>query len=107
MTEAAVKQWPPNTAPISQEIGIAIVYFYREWTNIDVDNIGKLIVDGIKGVAIVDDGLVSQVIMRKTNQSAIDSLIEPPDMVAAAFGQEDNFVYVALIENPDHRRLPV
>jgi crossover junction endodeoxyribonuclease RusA len=94
-------------APIpSDQVSVVIVYFYRIETDLDVDGIGKLIVDALKGVAFVDDDVVSQVLLRKTDQDSIGELNEPPDVVTPVFGVEPDFVYVAIRDGPDHRSLP-
>jgi len=83
-----------------------VVYFYRSETDLDVDGIGKLIVDALKGSAFEDDSVVSQVLLRKTDQDAIGALNEPPDIVTPIFGVEQDFVHVLVDNGPDHRRLP-
>jgi hypothetical protein len=82
-----------------------IIYYYHESTNIDVDGIGKLILDALKGTVIEDDGLISQVVLRKTNLEGL-VISNPPPVLLDALEAYPSFVYVYLSDAPDHRELP-
>src|SRR5215472_10632611 len=61
--------------PIDQDIGILIIYFYHGETSLDVDNIAKSLLDGLKGVLFRDDQQVSELRVRKSHLSTGLSLI--------------------------------
>ena len=103
---AAAEQARPKThPPFTEELSAIIVHFYTEATNIDVDGIAKLILDALKGAVIEDDGLISQVVLRKTNQAGL-VVSNPPPILADTLGSHDSFVYVRLGNAPDHKELP-
>jgi Holliday junction resolvase RusA-like endonuclease len=104
--EAARARWPANRPPLEAEVSVVIVYFFIERTNIDVDNIAKLIIDGIESIAISNDLNVSQVVLRKTDQT-LHKLDDPPETVAGLLGEEASFVYVAVRAAPNHRVIPL
>jgi hypothetical protein len=107
VSDAARAAWPVGTQLVSQEAAVTIVYFYREQTSIDVDNIAKPIIDALKGTIIANDDILSQVVLRKTDQAAIDAVVDAPESLVEVFRVHDNFVYIAMREPPDHTRLPI
>jgi Holliday junction resolvase RusA-like endonuclease len=44
---------------------VLIIYFYQGETTLDVDNIAKSLLDGLKGVLFRDDRQVSEILIRK------------------------------------------
>jgi Holliday junction resolvase RusA-like endonuclease len=104
---AAHRLWPANRPPYAAELQALIVYYYWKETTIDIDNISKLILDAIKGLLIDDDQLVSQLIVRKTDLTAISSVRDPSEVLAPFLGIEENFVYVCLGPPPNHREIPI
>ena len=105
--EAATRTWPPDRRPYDGEVGIIMIYFYRDQTNIDIDNVAKPILDALNGLLIEDDVLVSQLMLRKTDQNLIDPIRDPPAVLAGALGEFDNFVYVSLSDPPNHSEVPI
>ncbi len=103
--EAARARWPTDQPPIEVEVSVVIVYFFLERTNLDIDNIAKLIIDGIEKIAFTNNFNVSQVTLRKTDQ-ALHKLDNPPELVAGTFGRAENFVYVTVRGAPNHKVLP-
>jgi hypothetical protein len=105
---AAAKEAWGGKPPVSEgDVTVAIVYFYKGAGEVDVDNIGKPIVDALKGVVLVDDSLASQVVLRKTNQTDVGELDDTNPTLALHYGLTDEFVYVAVGDGPDHKRLPL
>lgn len=84
----------------------AIIYFYSESTELDVDGIAKLILDSLKQVVFDDDSIVEQVLTRKTDQVGL-ALTNPPTILADALGTFPNLVYVSIQEGPNHSELPI
>ena len=102
---AALAVWPEEHPPFTEELSAVIVHYYTETTNIDVDGIAKLILDALVGLVIEDDGLISQVVLRKTNQVSLQ-ISNPTPTLAETLGSYDSFVYVRLGNAPDHKELP-
>ena len=97
-------------APTNQDLGILIIYFYQGETYLDVDNIAKSLLDGLKGVVFQDDRQVSELLVRKTQLSAGLSLTGArPYLLDAIEGMSQSgsdFVYIRADPAPDHSRIP-
>jgi Holliday junction resolvase RusA-like endonuclease len=91
--------------PITEALSATVVYFHRDETELDVDGIGKLLLDSLEGIFFNDDCQIEQVLLRKTQQIGL-TLTNPPPVLAAHIGSEDNFVYVRLGPKPDHQEIP-
>jgi Holliday junction resolvase RusA-like endonuclease len=104
---AARQRWPLNRAPYATELQVVIIYFYREETTIDVDNISKLILDAIKGFVFDDDRLITQLTVRKTDLARVLEFNNPSAALVSYLGGELNFVYVCLGAPPDHAEIPL
>jgi hypothetical protein len=98
--------WPEGRPALDREVALAVVYFYVEETDLDVDGIAKLVMDALEGSIIVNDRFVSQATLRKTELSHLAYLEEPPPSLAQAVNTNREFVYVSISDGPDHRRLP-
>src|SRR6516165_7638970 len=59
-----------------QDASVLIIYFYQGEATIDVDNVAKSLLDGLKGVLFRDDRQVSELLVRKSRLS--DPEWEPP-----------------------------
>jgi hypothetical protein len=68
--EAAQEALRQPNLPMDREFAVVIIYFYRGDTTLDVDNIAKSLLDGIKGVMFRDDRQVSQLLVRRPRLSA-------------------------------------
>jgi crossover junction endodeoxyribonuclease RusA len=90
---------------IDHEFSATILYFYTGSTELDVDGVGKLILDSVRGVLIEDDGLATQVVLRKTNQVGLQ-LTNPPPVLVDILGNEPSFVYVGIDGPPNHQEMP-
>jgi Endodeoxyribonuclease RusA len=96
---------PPN-----QDLAVLIIYFYQGETYLDVDNIAKSLLDGLKGVLFQDDQQVSELLVRKTRLSAGLSLIGASpyllDAIEGVSQSGSDFVYIRADPAPDHSRIP-
>ena len=71
MTQAARERAREEAGgPTNQDISVLVIYFYQGETFLDVDNIAKSVLDGLKGVLFRDDQQVSELLVRKTQLSA-------------------------------------
>ena len=87
-----------------------IIYFYQGETTLDVDNIAKSLLDGLKGVLFRDDQQVSELLVRKTRLSAGLPLSGASPYLLDAIERMSlsgsDFVYVRADPAPDHSRIP-
>jgi hypothetical protein len=94
----------------NQDVAVLIIYFYQGQTFIDVDNIAKSLLDGLKGVLFRDDQQVSELLVRKSRLSAGLSLTGATPYLLNAIEHMSqlgsDFVYVRADPAPDHSRIP-
>jgi Endodeoxyribonuclease RusA len=90
---------------LERPFSATIVYFYTESTELDVDGIGKLLLDSIKDIVIVDDNFAEQVLLRKTDQLGLN-LVNPPKTLLNVLNEHQNFVYVRIDGPPNHSEVP-
>lgn len=87
-----------------------IIYFYQGETTLDVDNIAKSLLDGLKGVLFRDDRQVSDLRIRKSRFGAGLSLTGASPYLLEAIERMSragsDFVYVRIDPAPDHGRIP-
>src|ERR1700720_3426876 len=70
VSRAARERLEMGGEPTDQDIAVLIIYFYQGETTLDVDNIAKSLLDGLKGVLFRDDQQASQILIRKSRLSA-------------------------------------
>jgi Holliday junction resolvase RusA-like endonuclease len=91
-------------------VSVVIVQYCFGWSEGDLDNIAKPILDGLSGPAYPDDRWVTQLTLRRTDLSATVDVHDPPppllDALAAALKEERDFIYIRVEDEADHRRLP-
>ena len=97
-------------APADQDVAVLIIYFYQGETTLDVDNIAKSLLDGLKGVVFRDDRQVSELRVRKSRFSAGLALAGASlyllDAIERMSQTSSDFVYVRADPAPDHGRIP-
>jgi hypothetical protein len=107
---AARDRLQEESGPTDQDISVLIIYFYQGETSLDVDNIAKSLLDGLKGVLFRDDQQVSELLVRKSRFSAGLSLIGASlyllDAIERMAQLGSDFVYVRADPTPDHGRIP-
>jgi hypothetical protein len=98
------------TGPSDPEISVLIIYFYQGETTLDLDNIAKALLDGLKGVVFREDRQVSELRVRKSPLSAGLSLTGASlyllDAIERASQTGADFVDVRADPAPDHSRVP-
>ena len=96
--------------PTNQDVAVLIIYFYQGETTLDVDNIAKSLLDGLKSVLFRDDQQVSELRVRKSRFSAGLSLTGASlyllDAIERMSQTSSDFVYVRADPAPDHGRIP-
>ena len=110
VSQAARERLEEAGEPTDQDIAILIIYFYQGETTLDVDNIAKSLLDGLKGVLFRDDQQVSEILIRKSRLSAGLSLTGASlyllDAIERMSQAGSDFVYVRADPAPDHSRIP-
>ncbi len=110
VAQAARERLEKDGEPTDQDIAVLIIYFYQGETTLDVDNIAKSLLDGLKGVLFRDDQQVSEILIRKSRFSAGLSLTGASlyllDAIERMSQAGSDFVYVRADPAPDHSRIP-
>ena len=110
VARAARERLWEEDGPTAHDVAVFIVYFYQGETTLDVDNIAKSLLDGLKGVLFRDDRQVSELVVRKSRLSAGLSLTGASlyllDAVERMSRDASDFVYVRVDPAPDHGNIP-
>jgi hypothetical protein len=110
VSRAARERFQEESGPTNQDVAVLIIYFYQGETFLDVDNIAKSLLDGLKGVLFRDDQQVSELLVRKSRLVAGLSLTgaSPYLLYAIELMSQagSDFVYVRADPAPDHSRIP-
>jgi hypothetical protein len=110
VARAARERLREEDGPTAQDVAVLIIYFYQGETTLDVDNIAKSLLDGLKGVLFRDDRQVSELVVRKSRLSAGLSLTGASlyllDAVERMSQDASDFVYVRVDPAPDHGNIP-
>lgn len=96
--------------PTNQDLSVLIIYFYQGETALDVDNVAKSLLDGLKWVLFQDDQQVSELLVRKSPFGAGLSLTGASlyllETIERMAQEGSDFVYVRIDPAPDHSRIP-
>ena len=110
VARAARERLREEGGPTAQDVAVLIIYFYQGETTLDVDNIAKSLLDGLKGVLFRDDRQVSELVVRKTRLSAglllAGASLYLLDAVERMSQDASDFVYVRVDPAPDHGNIP-
>jgi hypothetical protein len=110
VARAARERLREEDGPTAPDVAVLIIYFYQGETTLDVDNIAKSLLDGLKGVLFRDDRQVSELVVRKTRLSVGLSLTGASlyllDAVERMSQDASDFVYVRVDPAPDHGNIP-
>jgi hypothetical protein len=110
VSRAARECLEQDDEPTDQDVAILIIYFYQGETTLDVDNMAKSLLDGLKGVLFRDDQQVSELLIRKSRFGAGLSLTGASlyllDAIERMSQAGSDFVYVRADPAPDHSRIP-
>lgn len=104
VSAAAQEAWPNGRAMISDDVEVEVTYFY-EGMCLDVDNMLKPILDGVKGVAIEDDAQVMDVKARRRNIDGNFNIRRASPELLRGFSNGEEFVYVKISEATDQEVL--
>lgn len=111
VADAARRAINPEDRFEFEAVNVTIIQFSFDWNEGDLDNIAKPILDGLCGPAFSSDYLVTQLTLRRTELGAsVIDIIDPPSQLAnareQAYQNREDFVYLRIEREIDHRRLP-
>jgi hypothetical protein len=110
VSQAARERLADEPGVTDQDIAILIIYFYQGETTIDVDNIAKSLLDGLKGVLFRDDRQVSELLIRKsrlaTGLTLTGASLYLLEAIERMSRESSDFVYVRVGPATDHSRIP-
>jgi hypothetical protein len=93
-----------------QDLTVLIIYFYQGENTLDVDNIAKPLLDGLKGAVFRNDGQISEIRVRKSRFSAglplTGASLYLLNAIERMSQSSSDFVYVRTDPAPDHGRIP-
>ncbi len=82
------------------------MYFHVGPADIDVDNMAKPILDALVGLVYWDDGVVSELVSRRTPLDEAVMIEDAYEELAEALRDAKDVVYVVVRDRPDHGTLP-
>lgn len=101
---AARALWPEERPLIASEVAVTMTHLF-EGAPGDVDNIPKAVLDALKGVVLVDDRLVSDLVVQRRPLTGPYIVTTPSDELVKGVGLGREFVHVAIATPPDHGEL--
>jgi Holliday junction resolvase RusA-like endonuclease len=91
------QSWPDDREPWAGPVGIAITHYFAE-VPIDLDNLPKPILDAMKGITIVDDMQVVELVVRKRRTLDAVRSKGPSALVAGALATWPEFTHIRVVE---------
>ncbi len=78
---------------------VTVTYFFDR-VSPDVDNIPKLILDGLKGLVYSDDSQITDMLSRKRSLRGMLGVQSPTNILNEAFGHGREFLYIIVESSP-------
>lgn len=100
----AERFWPVSVEPVKHALSVTIVYFF-DLTPMDVDNIPKPILDGMKGVVYDDDTQINGVICRRRSLDVSLRVSDVSAVLAEGFTLGEEFLYVVVEDAPNQEKI--
>lgn len=95
----AAQYWPAQEMPSTGRLMVTIVHFY-EGIELDLDNLPKPILDGIKGLVYEDDRQITDLVCRKRDLKENLPLPELPNLLLEGINRGYPFVYILVAAAP-------
>ena len=87
-------RWPGGP-PVNQRVKVTIISFFNNNTApFDVDNVPKRILDALKGIIIVDDRQITDLVSLKRNRDENLQFTTLPRVMYHSLQNPDPFVYI-------------
>lgn len=104
VSSAADSAWDRDRPLIATPVAVTISHFF-EGAPADLDNIAKLIIDGMKGHVLTDDQLISDLVLQRRRVTGPYVIIVPSPSLVAALGTGREFVHIAVASPPINAEL--
>lgn len=101
---AADAVWDRDRPPIASPVAVTITHFF-EGAPADLDNIAKLILDGIKGRVLTDDKLISDLVLQRRPIVGPYVVTAPSPRLMQALRTGREFVHIAVASPPVNAEL--
>lgn len=98
--QEAEKYWTSGQLPATGLVMLKVTYFY-DLIAIDVDNIVKPIQDAIIGLAYIDDGQITDVLVRKRDLSGNFKVENITPTLAEGFARGNEFLHIVVTNAPE------
>ena len=83
---------------------VRLTYLYDE-AAADLENLAKPVLDALKGLAYLDDGQVTDMVIRKRKLAGIRRVEGSSPVLAAGLDRGRGFLYVVVADAPDQEVL--
>ena len=108
---AAWPAWPAGAPPYAGPVSVEILYLHdppdpRNPKPLDVDNLAKPILDGLKGVVYTDDAVVLLLEVHKRDRSLTPVSASDRPLYDARIGADPQFLHVAVRPLPNPLTIP-
>ena len=97
--QEAEKYWSSEHKIFTGLVMLQVTYFYDSF-EMDVDNIVKPIQDALIGLAYIDDGQITDVLVRKRNLSINFQEKDINSILAEGFTRGNEFLYIVVMDAP-------
>lgn len=98
--QEAEKYWNSEQQPATGLVMLKVTYFYDSLA-MDVDNIVKPIQDAIIGLAYLDDGQITDILVRKRDLSGNFRIENITPILAEGFTRGNEFLHIVVTDAPD------
>ena len=107
----AAAAWPAGVPPHSGPVAVELLYLHdppvpRVFQPLDVDNLAKPILDGLKGVAFVDDAVVLELVIHKRDRTLTLQSTSHRPLYDGRIGADPEFLHVSVRPLPDPLTIP-
>jgi len=104
--DEASKRWPSGGLPVTVRVQITVVYYHDgPSVSIDDDNMVKPIRDALNGLVYLDDNLIVDTRVRKTDLNGSFKVRGISPVLAEGFIRDREFLYVRIQEAVHHEEL--
>ncbi len=101
--QQALVRWPPGDIPNNTAVQITITYYHDgPAVRMDNDNLAKPIQDALNGLVYLDDRLITDTRLRKTDLNGSFRVRGMSPVLAEGFCRGEEFLHITVELAPDH-----
>ena len=89
--------WPADSDPWEEPVAVTITHYFAE-VSIDLDNLPKPILDAMKGISIIDDAQVVELVLRKRRTVQAIRTDDPSPLIAGALATWPEFTHIRIVK---------